>query len=572
MSRLLHRLGHSTAAHPWRTISAWLVLAVAVVGLAAAFGGTPHDNWDIPGAQAQRGIEQLREHTPGAGNASARVVVHDRGGAPVSSTAVTSLTTRLAAMDHVVGVSAPRTSDDGDTALLTVQYDVPVTDDDLMGNLAPLEKAVAPTRDNLQVELGGELPDTAAAPMKGQGELIGIVVALFILVLVFGSVVGAGLPVAVALLGLGVGSAGIALLAATTDVSTSAPTVATMVGLGVGIDYALLLVTRHVEFLRIGLDKREAAGRAVATAGRSVVFAAATVLISLLGLKLAGLPTYDSFGYATAIAVLAVASAALTLVPALCGLAGHRLLPRRVRQGRERTGTPIMSRWATRVARRPLAWALASVVVLLTLAAPALAMRTWPQDSSAQSSDLTTRKAYDLVADEYGPGANGPIMFVAPADRVSGDAVAALAAQDRVPRRRGDGVTRGDLDRRRPAGLRGGADLRPDRRPHPRPGRRPAPPGATRRRGHREHAAVLRHRHDAGDPAVARRRLRRRGLGPPARPGVPLGHRPGQGGADEPALHRGGVRRGHGGLPVGLGSRACSASTTRCRSRAGSRS
>ena len=111
MSRLLHRLGHSTAAHPWRTISAWLVLAVAVVGLAAAFGGTPHDNWDIPGAQAQRGIEQLREHTPGAGNASARVVVHDRGGAPVPSTAVTSLTTRLAAMDHVVGVSAPRTSD-----------------------------------------------------------------------------------------------------------------------------------------------------------------------------------------------------------------------------------------------------------------------------------------------------------------------------------------------------------------------------------------------------------------------------------------------------------------------------
>jgi RND superfamily putative drug exporter len=262
--------------------------------------------------------------------------------------------------------------------------------------------------------------------MSGHGELIGIVTALVILVLAFGSVVGAGLPVAVALVGLGVGSAGITLLAATMDVSTSAPMVASMVALGVGIDYALLLVTRHAEFLGAGADAQEAAGRAAATAGRSVVFASATVLVSLLGLKLAGLPTYDSFGYATAIAVVAVALAALTLVPALCGLAGRRLLPRRVRRGRERTGTPVMARWATHVARRPLAWALASVVVLLSLAAPALAMRTWPQDASSQSQDLTTRQAYDLVAEEFGPGANGPVLFVVDADVVDDAEVGAL--------------------------------------------------------------------------------------------------------------------------------------------------
>ncbi len=196
------------------------------------------------------------------------------------------------------------------------------------------------------------------------------------------------------------------------DVSTAAPMVATMVGLGVGIDYALLLVTRFAEFLQAGHDKVEAAGRAVATAGRSVVFASATVLVSLLGLKLAGLPTYDAFGYATAIAVVGVASAALTLVPALCGLAGRRLLPRKVRKARTRTKAPLMERWATRVSRRPLAWALLAVVVMLTLAAPALGMRTWPQDSSSQPSDLTTRKAFDLVADEFGPGANGPVMYV----------------------------------------------------------------------------------------------------------------------------------------------------------------
>jgi RND superfamily putative drug exporter len=211
------------------------------------------------------------------------------------------------------------------------------------------------------------------------------------------------------------------------DVSTAAPTVATMVGLGVGIDYALLLVTRHVEFLRAGFDKREAAGRAVATAGRSVVFAGATVLVSLMGLRLSGLPVYSSFGFATGIAVVSVATAALTLVPALCGLAGNRLLPRKVRRGRERTRTPLMERWAVRVGRRPLAWALASTVLLLALAAPALAMRTWPQDPSSQPTDLTTRRAYDLVSDELGPGANGPLLYVARTASLDRAEVAALA-------------------------------------------------------------------------------------------------------------------------------------------------
>ena len=354
----------------------------------------------------------------------------------MSATTIAPLTNRLADMDHVVAVSPPRMSEDRDTALLAVQYDAPVTHHDLMANLEPLEDAIAPTRDaGIQVELGGDLPDTAAAPMKGQGELIGIAVALLILVLAFGSVVGSGLPVVVALVGLVVGSAGITVLAGVMDVSTTAPTVATMVGLGVGIDYALLLVTRHVEFLRDGHEKREAAGHAVATAGRSVVFASATVLVSLLGLKLAGLPTYDSFGYATAIAVVAVALAALTLVPALCGLAGNRLLPRRVRRGRERTGVPVMARWATRVSRRPLAWALLAVVVLLTLAAPALTMRTWPQDSSSQPVDLTTRQAYDLVADEYGPGANGPIVFVTKSESLTEVRGLRAGRGDRRPRR-----------------------------------------------------------------------------------------------------------------------------------------
>jgi RND superfamily putative drug exporter len=430
VSRFLHRLGHITAGHPWRTIGVWLVLCAALLTASATVGGTPQDNWNIPDARAQTGIELLRAHEPAAGYASARVVVHDPDGAALAPAGLEALTTRLSAMDHVIAVSPPRLSDDGDTALLTVQYDVEVTNPDLMGNLAPLEAAVAATRaSGTQVELGGVLPDTAAAPMTGHGELLGVGVALIVLVLAFGSVVGAGLTVGVALGGLAAGSAGVTLLAAVMDVSTTAPTVATMVALGVGIDYALLLVTRHVEFLRLGWSPREAAARAVATAGRAVTFASATVLVSLLGLKLAGLPVYDAFGFATAIAVLAVAASALTLVPALTALAGYRLLPRRVRTGRPATARPLTARWAERVSRRPLAWAGLATLVLLVLAAPALDMRTWPQDASSQPRDLTTRAAYDLVASEFGAGANGPLTVAAPTDRVDAQAFAATAAE-----------------------------------------------------------------------------------------------------------------------------------------------
>ncbi len=430
MSRLLYRLGGSAAAHPWRTICAWVLVAGAIIASAGAFGGTTQENWNVADARAQVGIEQLRDHFPAMSGATAQVVVHDPGSEPIPAGVLGDVHASLTGLDHVSFVPEPRMSDDGDTALFTVLYDVPVTHADLMGDMTPLEDATAAADDaGLDVALGGELPGTAAAPMDGRGELIGVVVALLILVIAFGSVIAAGLPIAIALTGLAVGSAGIGFLAAVMDVSPSAPTVASMVGLGVGIDYALLLVTRHVEFLRSGLSVRESAARASATAGRSVVFASATVLVSLMGLRLAGLPTYSSFGFATAIAVVSVMATAVTLVPALCGLAGRRLMPRKIRRGHAAPARePLTARWATRVGRRPLPWALAATLLLLTLAAPTLAMRTWPQDASNQAKELTTRQAYDLVAEEYGPGANGPMTVVVDLGRLGADAVDRIAA------------------------------------------------------------------------------------------------------------------------------------------------
>ncbi|MEP9365352.1 MMPL family transporter [Nocardioides sp. CN2-186] len=436
MTRILHRLGYQTAAHPWRTISAWVVVVIAAFGLAGSFGGTFHDDYDIPAARAQAGIEQLRAHVPDGGGATAQVVVHDPSGDALRASDVDALVQRLHGVDHVSYVTEPRMSEDSDTAFVTVSYDVPVTDPDLAGaqGYDPLVDAIEPLREaGLQAELGGELPGNSESQMKGTGELAGVIAALVLLIVAFGSVVAAGLPLAVALMGLAVGSAGVTLLASVMDVSTSAPTVASMVGLGVGIDYALLLVTRHVEFLGQGVDKREAAGRAMATAGRSVVFASATVLISLMGLRFGGLPVYSTFGYATAIAVVSVLAAAITLVPALCGLAGNRLLPRKVRKNRPASSTkPLTARWAAGVSKRPVAAALAALTFLLLLAAPTLGMRTWPQDGSSNSTETSQRRAYDLIAAEYGDGANGPFTLVVDTTQLRSQGLDPQAVADQV--------------------------------------------------------------------------------------------------------------------------------------------
>ncbi|WP_062348028.1 MMPL family transporter [Herbidospora yilanensis] len=427
MSRLLGRLGGAAAAHPWRTLAVWLVALVAATGLSMAAGGTPHDDYDVPGIPSQDGKAFLEEHFPAMAGAGSRVVVHGDGEVPPDLLA--TLADRLTAMPHVSRVAPPRLSADGDTALIEIGYSVPVTDfqgseavDALTDAAAPAEKA------GFTVAFGGEVPENVSAP-SGTAEVVGVVAALVILVAGLGSLVAAGLPILVALMGLGVGTALVTLLAALTEISTIAPTIATMVGLGVGIDYALFLVSRHVEGLRASLSPKEAAARATATAGTSVLMAGLTVLVSLLGLNLSTLPVYASFAYATFATVGAVMIASITLVPAMLGLAGRRVLPRRERLGLARpvVRAPRTARWAAWVGERPVRSALVAVVVLLALAAPTLGMRTWPQDAGTQPESKTTRVAYDLVAAEFGPGANGPIVLAMDASLAS-DVAARLPA------------------------------------------------------------------------------------------------------------------------------------------------
>ncbi|MEV6490801.1 MMPL family transporter, partial [Actinoplanes sp. NPDC051633] len=374
-----------------------------------AAGGETKDNYNIPGTPSQAGTEFLRDRMPAAAGADARVIVHDRAGGKVDPAVLTAVSYRLAGLPGVAAVAPPRLSADGDTALLAVGYSVPVTDFHGTEGVDALTEATSPAKAaGLQVELGGSVPENFSAP-NGLAEGIGIVAALLILVFALGSVVAAGLPLLVALFGLGVGSTAIGLLAAVTDISGTAPTVATMVGLGVGIDYALLLVARHLDGLRQGRSPRDAAAEATATAGHSVLIAGLTVLVSLFGLKLSTLPVYSSFGYATFATVGAVMLAAITLVPALCALAGNRILPRRVRRGKT-SGPSAIEGWARRVANRPVLAAVLSLIALAALAAPLLGMRTWPQDAGTQPESNTVRRAYDMVAAEFGAGANLPML------------------------------------------------------------------------------------------------------------------------------------------------------------------
>ncbi|TDB85389.1 MMPL family transporter [Actinomadura sp. KC216] len=411
MSRLLYRLGKAAALRPWRFIAVWLVLIGVVAGLAGTMGGALHDNYTLSGTGSQRATDLLEERFPALSGADARVVVHADSG-KVDQAALATVSGELRKLPHVSTVDPPRPSADGATALMTVRYSVPVTELEPKATLDLLRGAT----DNLdragyQVEFGGQVPENVTAP-GGVAEAIGIVAALVILLLAFGSVVAAGLPLVVALAGLGAGVSGVTLLAAFTDVATTAPTLAIMVGLGVGIDYALFILTRHREGLAAGLDVPEAVGRANATAGLSVIFAGSTVLLALCGLVLSRVPVFMTMGFTTGLVVATTVLSAVTLLPAVLGLAGGRVLRRRDRAAGAtiKVESPRVRRWAEHVGRHPWPWLLAAFALMLALAAPALGMRTWPSDASSEPTSNTVRQAYDLVEEGYGAGANGPLI------------------------------------------------------------------------------------------------------------------------------------------------------------------
>lgn len=451
LSKALLRLGASAARHPWRVIAAWLIATTLAVLAAVAFGGRTADSMTAPGLDSQRAAELIERAGTGQEGMTAQVVVtplddgatfFDHGSA---RTALTRLQTEVKRLPHVLGTSDPAraldagrdtavrgglVSADGRIAVVRVQYPdqnrLSAEDLDALVDLGDRLRAELP----LRIEMGGNLFYAFSDPDGGASELIGLLAAAAILFLAFGSLVAAALPIGMAVFGLTIGVATMTVLAGVTEVPTFAPVLGSMVGLGVGIDYALFVLARHREYLARGLDPQAAAGRAAATAGRPVVFAGGTVVVSILGLAVANVPFMTVGGLAVSIVVLTMVLASVTLLPAFLGAAGPRLArtgrigralqtrkPGRLARRRDpAAGTAYAAgwrRWIGHVSRHPVPYAVGAAGLLLTATLPVLGLRVGLPDDGSLPQSRTERRAYDLVAEGFGPGTNGPLVIAA---------------------------------------------------------------------------------------------------------------------------------------------------------------
>ena len=435
MSAFLFRLGRSSARHPFRVLGLWMMAAVAVLALQASAGGEFDDSFRVPGVESQHAADVLNERFPSRGGQSARIVLHtDEGRLDVAGHAATvdEARERLAAGADVAGVTDPfaaqsaALSADGQTAYVDVAYSLDkLTTAQLDDALDVADRAGA---SGVQVELTGQL--ALLAQEEPSSELIGVGIAIIVLLVAFGSVVAMGLPIVTALMGIFVGAAAVGVLSAVMDVPEFSLILCMMIGLGVGIDYALFIVTRHRQHLHEGMSVEDAAGTATATAGQAVLFAGTTVVIAILGLFLAGLPAISSMGVAVALVVTAAMAAAVTLLPGLLGLAGTKIdklsIHRKSHVAKPAHET-FSGRWAHHVGSHPVRYAVVSLLALCAIAVPALSMRIGTPDDGNAPEGTTQRTAYDQLAEGFGAGFNGPIQVVvevpSPADQVAVDRI-----------------------------------------------------------------------------------------------------------------------------------------------------
>ena len=443
MATFLYRLGRFSFRRRQAVVAVWLALLVLFGIGAATLSEDTSDSLSIPGTQSQQAIDLLQERFPqaAADGATARVVIAAPDGQtlndPGNQSAVEDVVSALGIAPEVVSVADPyetgAVSPDGTIAYAQVSYGVQAGELTEQARDA-LTEAVEPARDaGLQVEMGGDA--VPAQPEQGGTEIIGIGIAAVVLVITFGSLLAAGLPLLTAILGVGIGISAITAASGFVDLSSSTPTLALMLGLAVAIDYALFIVSRYRHELAEGGDAEEAAGRAVGMAGSAVVFAGLTVIIALAGLSVVGIPILTEMGLAAAFTVGIAVLIALSLLPAMLGFARRRIVGGRIpglRSGDPESdeGKPRMGeRWARLVTRRPLAVLVTAVLAMVTLAIPALDLRLGLPDEGSMASDTTQRKAYDLLAEGFGPGFNGPLTVVVDvADASSPEAAAQQVA------------------------------------------------------------------------------------------------------------------------------------------------
>ncbi|WFE56844.1 MMPL family transporter [Micromonospora sp. WMMD712] len=430
MATILYRLGRLSFRRRRLTLVVWaLLLGLFGVG-AAQLSGPTSDELTIPGTESLQALDVVADRFGDGGDtATAKVVFTVSGDAALTDRepqdAVRATLAALRTAPQVTAVTDPyragTVAPDGRTGYATVAYAVDATGVDAASRAALLAAGDAARHAGLGVEYSGEVTEQAGA--DDGSEALGILVAAVVLLVTFGSLVAAGLPVLTAVVGVAVGLLGIEIATGFLDLTSNTADLATMLGLAVGIDYALFILSRHRHELAAGHDGEEAAGRAAGSAGSAVVFAGLTVIIALAALAVIGIPFLAAMGVAAAAAVAVAVVINLTLLPALLGFAGRRVLPRAQRDGRggRPAGTPYGERWARAVLRHRVPALVLSVVAVGVVALPGLDLRLALPDDSSASPASTQRKAYDQLAEGFGAGVNGPLLLVveAPAGAVA---------------------------------------------------------------------------------------------------------------------------------------------------------
>ncbi|MCX5198961.1 MMPL family transporter [Streptomyces sp. NBC_00249] len=443
MATFLYRLGRGAFRRRGLVALLWVALLFAA-GFGAATASAPTSgSFSIPGTEAQKAFDLLDKKFPGmsADGATARIVVKAPAGAKVTDPAPKAEVEKIISdlkngpgAAQVASVEDPyqtqAVSQDGSTTFVSVKYKVSGMELKDEARDALKESGQDAQKAGLQVEIGGDA--LMEAPETGSGEVIGILIAAIVLIITFGSLIAAGLPLLTAIIGVGIGVSSITALANVLDLGNTTSTLAMMIGLAVGIDYALFIVSRYRVELAEGRERDEAAGRAAGTAGSAVVFAGLTVVIALVGLAVVNIPMLTKMGVAAAGTVVIAVLVALTLVPAILGFAGKKVLPAGQKSKLFGKGKPAGAepkanggtRWARFVLRRPVMVLLAGVIGLGVIAIPASKLEMGLPDDGAKPTSTSQRKAYDLLSEGFGPGFNGPLMVVVDGDKALADKTA----------------------------------------------------------------------------------------------------------------------------------------------------
>ena len=428
MNALLERLGGFVTRHRWTVIALWLVLLAGVTIANRAVNANFVNDYTVPGSQSSKGLDLLRSDFASAGGYSGQIVFHaEKKTVADQSKAVATTVKNLAALPHVISATDPLTVDktpavskDGTIAYASVSWSVaPASLDE--DYLDKLDDAVQPARSaGLTVEYGGGAGQIGQAPDDERSEVIGLAAALLLLLIMFGALAAALVPLVGAVFSVGVGLGVVGLLAAPINLPTTAATVATLLGLGVAVDYGLFLVARHREQLEHGMEMDRSVAASTATSGASVVVAGSTVVVAILGLYVSEVPFVGALGLASAVVVAVTMLSALTLVPAMLSVLGDRVRAREDRKrAREQAPATIhdhensaFARWGRKVSDRPWPWAVGSVLLLLVLAVPVLSLQLGQLDAGSDPTSQSDRRAYDLITKGFGQGANGPLTVV----------------------------------------------------------------------------------------------------------------------------------------------------------------